>query len=99
MRWSVAIIRAIVVVAALFLAGGLALGLEAAFQFNGSCGGLMPFLSAPEPCTLSEYLWGSASFSIQVLLHEFWGWVLLAMILVLTASVAVERRRSRRNAA
>src|SRR3954469_1372356 len=99
MRWSVAIIRAIVVVSALFVAGVCALGLEVAFRFNGTCGGLMPFLSAPQPCTLSEYLWGSASFSIQLLLYEFWGWLLLVVILVLAASVEVERRRSRRNAA
>jgi hypothetical protein len=93
MRWHVAIIRAIIVVTAFFLASGCALMLEAALNYKGTCGGFMPFLSAPQPCTLSEYVWGSMSFSIQVLLFEFWEWLLLAVIMVLAASVAVERRR------
>jgi hypothetical protein len=99
MRWSVAIIRAIVIFGALFGAGVCTLELGAALRFDGSCGGFMPFLAAAHSCTLSEYLWGSMSFSILVLLQEFWGWLLVALFLVLAASVAVERRRSRRNAA
>ena len=97
MRWSVAIIRVVVVVAALFFLGGLALGPEAAFHFNGKCGGLIPFLSAPQPCTLSEYLWSSVSFSMQILLYEFWGWLLLIVIVMLASSMAIEWRRSRRH--
>jgi hypothetical protein len=99
MRWHIAIIRAIAVVAALLLAGGCALMLEAAFHFKGTCAGLMPFLSAPQPCKLSEYVWDSTSFSIEVLLSEFWRWLLFAAIMVLAVSIAVERRRLPGNAA
>jgi hypothetical protein len=99
MRWYTAICRALVFIGGLAVAVVCVFILEAASQFDGSCGGFMPFLAAPRPCALSHYLWSSLGFSVSLLLGEYWGWVLLVVALVLCTSIAIERRRCQRNTA
>jgi hypothetical protein len=99
MRWYATIRRALVLIVALAAAVVCVFMLDAASQFDGSCGGFMPFLAAPRPCTLSQYLWSSIGFSASLLLGEYWGWVVLVVALVLCTSLAIERRRIQRNAA
>ena len=98
MDWRIIIFRAVVVAVAAFLFAICVVAVQAVFQFDGKCGGLIPFLSAAQPCTLSQYVWSSLSFTVAVFFQEYWliGLVFAGMVVV--GSVIFERLRSHQNA-
>ena len=63
----------------LYLVGSTAVG------FNGYCGGLMPFLAGPHPCSFVEYMQNNLSLTLGIAVLEFW-WV-IALILLIPACI------------
>ncbi|MCH8208264.1 MAG: hypothetical protein IIA62_04295 [Nitrospinae bacterium] len=57
---------------------------DIAFSYAGQCGGLMPFVSRPRPCAFAEYFQDSVSFTLKIILYEFWlsilGWLILSTL-------------------
>jgi hypothetical protein len=98
MKWRAVIFRAVAVTVVAFLFAVCAIGIYAALQFDGKCGGWMPFLSAAQPCTLSQFVWSSLSLTFLVLLHEYWLIGLLFVGIVLVGSGIFERLRSHQDA-
>jgi hypothetical protein len=94
MSWRAVIFRAVVVTLVVFVFFACAIAIYAALQFDGKCGGWMPFLSAAQPCTLSQYVWSSLSLTFLVLLHEYWLIGLLFIGIVFVGSGIIERLRS-----
>ena len=98
MRWRIVTFRAIAVAVVAFLFVVCVAAIYAALQFDGMCGGFMPFLSAAQPCTLSQYVWSSVSLTFLVLFHEYWLIGLFFIGIVFIGSGIFERLRSRQNA-
>jgi len=68
---------------------------DAALRYDGTCGGLMPFLGSPQPCTRWQYVSSSVSFTFAVMFHEYWHIGLVVVALLFVGSVLVERFRVR----
>ena len=98
MRWRIAAFRAVAITVVAFLFVVCVVTIQVALQFDGMCGGYMPFLSAAQPCTLSQYVWSSVSLTFLVFFHEYWLIGLFFVGIVLIGSGIFERLRSRRNA-
>ena len=98
MRWRIVTFRAIAVAVVAFLFVVCVATIYAALQFDGMCGGFMPFLSAAQPCTLSQYVWSSVSLTFLVLFHEYWLIGLLFAGIAFIGSAIFERLRSHQNA-
>lgn len=99
MRWRIATFRSIVAVAAAFLIAVSVVAVQAALRFDGTCGGLIPFLSAAQPCTVWQYVWSNVSFTFAVFFEEYWLIALSTAGLVFIGAAIVERFWSRQNAA
>ena len=93
MRWRITIVRAVAATVVAFLTLASVVTIEAALQFDGKCGGFMPFLAAAQPCTLPRYVWSSVSFTTAVLFHEFWWIGLLFAGVVFMGSAIFEHLR------
>ena len=50
----------------------IAIVVQIAFSFNGQCGGLIPFLAGPRPCSFWEYFSGQALFVLLVVRETYW---------------------------
>jgi hypothetical protein len=98
MRGQKATIRAIAVLAAAFLIAACATVIDAAVRFDGTCGGLIPFLAAAQPCTRWQYVSADVSFTVAVLFQEYWPVVLFFVGLVFLGSAVFERFRTRQDA-
>jgi hypothetical protein len=98
MRWQKATVRAIAALVAAFLMAACATVIDAVVRFDGTCGGLIPFLAAAQPCTLWQYVSSSVSFTFAVLFQEYWLVVLFFVGLVFLGSAMFERFRTRRDA-
>ena len=99
MRWRIATFRAVVAAIALSFVAVCVVAFQAALQFEGTCGGLMPFLGAAQPCTLWQYVWSSVSFTFAVFFDQYWLIGLSVAGIVFIGSVVFERFWSRPNAA
>jgi hypothetical protein len=95
-NWRIATIRAIAIAVFAFLLAGCLVTVQAALQFNGRCGGVIPFLSAPQPCTLAQHVWDSVSFTFAVFFHEFWWIALLFAGIAFIGSAIFEISRDRK---
>ena len=94
--WQKATVRAIAISTAAFLLAACAIVVDAAFGFDGKCGGLMPFVGgAAQPCTLWQYLSSNVSFTFAVLLHEYWSMGLIFAGLVFLGSAVFELRSAK----
>jgi len=98
MRWQIATVRAVAVLAAAFLMAACATAIDAVVRFDGTCGGLIPFLAAAQPCTRWQYVSADISFTFAVLFQEYWPVVLLLVGLVFLGSAIFERFRTRQDA-
>ena len=98
MRWQVATVRAIAVLLAAFLMAACAIVVQAALRFDGTCGGLIPFLAATQPCTRWQYVSADVSFTFAVLFQEYWPVALFCVGLVFLGSAVFERFRTRQDA-
>jgi hypothetical protein len=58
---------------------------QIAFSYDGKCGGLMPFLAGPRPCSFWQYVSGGILLSISILLGTYWP--LVVALLVVPTSV------------
>jgi len=91
MRWRIATVRAIAVLVTALLVVTCVIVADAALRFEGTCGGLMPFLAAAQPCTRWQYVSANVSFTFAVMFQEYWLIGLVVVGLVFAGSVLVER--------
>jgi len=95
MRWQLVTVRAIAVLVTAWLVVTCVTVVDAGLRYDGMCGGLMPFLGSPQPCTRWQHVSASVSFTFAVMFHEYWHIGLVVVALVLVGSVLVERFRVR----
>jgi hypothetical protein len=55
--------------------------IDMAIGYDGTCGGVLPFMGTSRPCSLFEYLHHDLSFALAVILTEFW-WGIAAVLLI-----------------
>jgi hypothetical protein len=82
---------------AAFLMAACAIVVNAALRFDGTCGGLIPFLGAAQPCTRWQYVFSSVSFTFAVLFQEYWFVGLFFVGFAFLGSVIFERFWTRQN--
>jgi hypothetical protein len=63
-----------------------------AFSFNGQCGGLMPFLSGPRPCSFWEYFSGETYLTLLIVLVTYWPVVLGLLVVPVSVGYLLDRR-------
>jgi hypothetical protein len=73
----------------------IAIVIQIAFSFNGQCGGLMPFLAGPRPCSFWEYFSGEAYFVLLILGVTYWPFALVLLVVPISVGYLLERLRNR----
>jgi len=68
-----------------------AIVIEIAIRFDGTCGGLIPFLAAAQPCTRWQYVSSNVWFTFAVLFQEYWLVVLFFVGVVFLGSAIFDR--------
>jgi hypothetical protein len=61
---------------ALLVVASIVTILGIAFTYDGKCGGLIPWLAGPKPCSFWEYLSGSSSATFIVVGLAYWPFIL-----------------------
>lgn len=56
----------------ILLALGALVVVVVAANYDGKCGGLIPFLSGPRECTFLEYITSEVPFTFAVLFYCYW---------------------------
>ena len=69
---------------------------QIAFSYDGKCGGLMPFLAGPRPCSFWEYLSGTAVLTIAILWGTYWPHVLGLLVVPTAVGYLLDRRAHKR---
>ncbi len=77
-----------------FVAMG-ALAVLLAFTYDGTCGGLMPWLAAARKCTLAEYLSGFIALLALIAVKDYWPALLALLALPIAVGHVLDRRRHR----
>jgi hypothetical protein len=73
----------------------IAIAVQIAFSFKGQCGGLMPFLAGPRPCSFWEYFSGQALFVLLIVRETYWLFVLLLLIVPISVGYLLDRLQNR----
>jgi len=95
MRWGLATLRATVISAVALLALACAVVVQAVVHYNGTCGGLLPFQSAAQPCSLWHHVSTDVPFTFAALLNDGW-WIGLCFAgAVFMVSVLFQRHRQK----
>lgn len=68
---------------------------EIALAYSGQCGGFMPFLTAPTPCTRLEYVWSGLQLLLAVFFLELWPFILPVVLAPLLVAWWLDRRSGR----
>jgi hypothetical protein len=62
------------------------------YFYDGKCGGFLPALAGPRPCTLLEYVGVNLALLLPVMLSEFWPLALLGIALPLLIGYVLDLR-------
>jgi len=71
---------------------------QIAFSYDGKCGGLIPFLAGPRPCSFLEYVSGGVLLSISILWGTYWPLVLVLLVVPASVGYLLDRRVHKRAA-
>lgn len=64
------------------------------FSYDGKCGGFLPALAGPRPCTLGEYVAGNLSLLALIAWTEYWPVVILVLALPIVTGYALDLREN-----
>ena len=81
--------------ALILLMGTICLIFFLAYQFDGQCGGLMPFLSGPHNCSLIEFLATDAFFITLFFIVFNSPWILIFLLLTTLIGYGLGRRKTK----
>jgi hypothetical protein len=76
----------------------IAIVVQIAFAYDGKCGGFIPFLAGPRPCSLWEYISGAVPLFVLILLDEYWSLVLAVLVVPASVGYLVDRQAQKRAA-
>lgn len=79
LRWGIYVLLSVMVCLPIAAMAQIAL------SFNGQCGGLMPFLSGPTPCSFWEFFSGQVLLLLSIVWETYWPLVLLLVVLMAAA--------------
>ena len=65
---------------------------ESALSYQGKCGGLMPFLAGPRPCSFWEYASASLEFTALVLWDAYWPLIVLLLLIPPAVGYLLDRK-------
>lgn len=60
--------------------------------YDGKCGGFLPWLAGPKPCTLGEYVAGNLSLMAIVVWAEYWPVVISVIALPVVIGYILDHR-------
>jgi uncharacterized membrane protein affecting hemolysin expression len=88
------IFRGVYIAGAVLLCVAMIFALRMGFSYDGKCGGLLPEVSAPRPCSLWSYMTGDVLAIALILGITYWPvLVLLVILAVLTVYFFARRGR------
>ncbi len=67
----------------LLLVGFAFITINIAVDYNGQCGGLLPFLAGTTECSFTQYFSQNIQFTLLILVTQFW-WAILFILLIPT---------------
>ena len=76
------LVRLVIVEGAVLLIGVCIQVIWIAFGYRGTCGGLLPFLSSPRPCSWLEYMQGMLSLVGGLTLAALMSWYGVGVMLI-----------------
>jgi hypothetical protein len=74
----------------------IAIVVQIAFAYDGTCGGFIPFLAGPKPCSFWEYISGSVLLVVLILWDEYWPLVLALLVVPASVGYLVDRQAKKR---
>lgn len=86
------IFRAVYVVGAALLCVALIFALRMVFSYDGKCGGFIPEVSAPRPCSLWSYMSGDVLAIAVVVAVAYWPLLLILIVAALLFGYFLGRR-------
>lgn len=71
---------------------------QIAFSFDGQCGGFLPFLAGPKPCSLWEYVSGRTLLTLLIVWDAYWPLVLAFLVVPISVGYLLDRQMRKRAA-
>lgn len=69
---------------------------QIAFSYDGKCGGLLPFLASPRPCSFWEYVSESVRLTVLILWEAYWPVVLALLLVPASVGYLLDRQAQKR---
>jgi hypothetical protein len=81
---------------AVLSSSAIAIVVQIAFAYDGTCGGFIPFLAGPKPCSFWEYISGSVLLVALILWDEYWPLVLALLVVPASVGYLIDRQAQKR---
>ena len=81
---------------ALFSFCAIAIVVSVASSYDGKCGGLMPWLAGPKPCSFWEYISGNVLLVALILWEGYWPLVLALLVVPISVGYLFDRQAQKR---
>jgi hypothetical protein len=85
-------LRGVYVACGIVLCIALAIILHTAVSYDGTCGGFLPALAGPRPCSLFKYVFGTTLLLALLLGATYWPVVLAVLLLPPFVGYLIDRR-------
>jgi phosphotransferase system glucose/maltose/N-acetylglucosamine-specific IIC component len=82
---------------AILIAASIILIVNTALSYNGKCGGFLPWLAGPKPCSLWEYVYGNSLAIIAVVGISYWPVILALIFVPALIGFSVDRQNQRKS--
>lgn len=85
-------LRGVYVTCGIFLCIAIAFLVQIGFSYDGNCGGFLPWLAGPKPCSFWEYVSGNMLLFAVLLGATYWPLVLALLFLPPFVGYLFDRR-------
>jgi hypothetical protein len=82
---------------ALLVVASIVTILGIAFTYDGKCGGLIPWLAGPKPCSFWEYVSGSSSATFIIVWLAYWPFILALLLVPPITGLILDMQADRKN--
>jgi hypothetical protein len=77
--------------------GSILIILDIAVGYNGKCGGFLPWLAGPKPCSFWEYVSGNSLMTFTILWISYWPIILTLIIFLVSIGLFLDKQAERKS--